>query len=815
MLQQLYPKERYPQGHPHLAISLNNLGLLLQAQGEYGQALDYLQQALQMDRQLYPKQRYPQGHPGLAIDLNNLGTLLEAQGEYGQALDYYQQALQMRQQLYPKERYPQGHPHLAQSLNNLGNLLQAQGEYAKALAYKQQALQMYQLLYPKECYPQGHPDLAGGLNNLGGLLHAQVEHVKALDYLREALAIYRKQLREFANLAAEAEALSLAATLPRARDSFLSVAAHVPGSDASAYQQVWESKAALTRILEWRHLARRAAISPAAQAKWQALIDCRRHLAHVSASPSRDAATRDLEIRELTDRKERLERDLAELLPRMPRREELDDLGPATLAKLLPVHSALVDLLRYTRFEYAPAKRGKQAETRTEHYIAFVLRPGQTARRVELGPADAIDTALDEWRQAIVRGRDGAAAEALRRLVWVPLRKELPDDTRRLYLSPDGQLGRLPWAALPGDRDGTVLLEQYTLVGLARSPARNSERRSRAKQGKGKANFLHDFVPGPLAVVPHAPFLLEQLLHPARPGAGPGGLLAVGGVSYGDDPRPRHGAAYLPGTAEELRQVIALAGPRPVVALDKEEASVGRLLRELPRARYAHLATHGFFDEAAYVQEVKRIQQQFKNWDFGAGPTERVGVRVRSPLGFTGLVLAGANRPPQKDGESGILTGEGLVELPLEDLRLVVLSACETGLGVTRTDSEGVAGLQRAFHVAGVPNVLVSLWRVDDVATLLLMEEFYTRLWDKEQPLPPAEALRQAQLAMLYHPERVLQKREALKAALVKRGASAEELEARGFGKELAGLPEGGKIEGVKRSPALWWAAFVLSGLGS
>jgi CHAT domain-containing protein len=337
----------------------------------------------------------------------------------------------------------------------------------------------------------------------------------------------------------------------------------------------------------------------------------------------------------------------------------------------------------------------------------------------------------------------------VRRLVWEPVGKLLPEGTETVYLSPDGDLARLPWAAVPGDKDGSVLLEQYTL-----------------------------------AVVPHGPFLLERLLYPAPPAAGPGRLLAVGGVTYGDDPRPREGYPELPGSAAELRQVLALAGGRPKAALEQREATVDALVKELPRARYAHLATHGFFNEATYRQEVQRILKQRQAWAFNPNQmTERVGIAARSPLGFTGLVLAGANRPDE--GDSGILTGEGLVELPLEGLELVVLSACETGLGAAVGREEGVAGLQRAFHLAGARNVAVSLWHVDDAATLVLMEEFYARLWDKDHPLPPAQALRQAQLAVLRDPGRVFQKYAELRAELVKRGVPEAELQARGFGKEL------------------------------
>jgi tetratricopeptide (TPR) repeat protein len=132
MMRALYPKAKYPQGHPHLATSLNSLGALLRDQGEHARAEPFLREALAMRRALYPKEKYPQGHPDLANSLNNRGYLLSAQGEYGKAEPFYRQALAMRRALYPKAKYPQGHPELAGSLTNLGFLLQDQGEYAKA-----------------------------------------------------------------------------------------------------------------------------------------------------------------------------------------------------------------------------------------------------------------------------------------------------------------------------------------------------------------------------------------------------------------------------------------------------------------------------------------------------------------------------------------------------------------------------------------------------------------------------------------------------------------------------------------------------------
>ena len=147
----------------------------------------------------------------------------------------------------------------------------------------------------------------------------------------------------------------------------------------------------------------------------------------------------------------------------------------------------------------------------------------------------------------------------------------------------------------------------------------------------------------------------------------------------------------------------------------------------------------------------------------------------------------------------GILTAEAIAGLPLQDLELVVLSACDTGLGMVG-GGEGVFGLQRAFHLAGAHNVVASLWQVDDQATAALMAIFYDQLW--RQKKPPIEALRTAQLTLYRHPERI--------------GALAR---ARGpdFDK-LVQLPDAGTANGrpaaTEHAPIEKWAAFVLSGWG-
>jgi CHAT domain-containing protein/lipopolysaccharide biosynthesis regulator YciM len=265
--------------------------------------------------------------------------------------------------------------------------------------------------------------------------------------------------------------------------------------------------------------------------------------------------------------------------------------------------------------------------------------------------------------------------------------------------------------------------------------------------------------------------LLDQasISRPARKGA-----LLLGAPKFGKGPW-----ADLPGTLAEARQVKALYRAEDGAALitgekATREALLARL-RETP-PRWLHVATHGYF---------------------GPDTKGRTAVFERNPMLASGLVLAGGKR----------LTAEEVAGLDLRGCELAVLSACETGLGKV-AGWQGVQGLQRGFHQAGAQNVCASLWSVNDAATSVLMKQFYTRLWGKKK-LSKLEALRQAQLFVRDNPAAVARRATELRRELLARGVSEKVLTGRGLGKVDEKLPG---EEGKKRSPAAWWAAWVLTG---
>jgi CHAT domain-containing protein len=224
---------------------------------------------------------------------------------------------------------------------------------------------------------------------------------------------------------------------------------------------------------------------------------------------------------------------------------------------------------------------------------------------------------------------------------------------------------------------------------------------------------------------------------------------------------------------------------------------VDRVRQELPSGyRYVHLATHGFFESPERLSRFAAMAASSPALpNLGRG-TEAF---TTLPLLRSGLAFAGAGRPPAPGAVArnrGLLTAEEIGSFDLRGSDLIVLSACDTGLGAIEA-GQGVLGLQRAFAQAGARTLVTSLWSVDDAATSVLMENFYRNLWSRH--MTKVEALRQAQIAILRGPDAVLARRKLLASQI-----SGIRSASRGFEQDKA-------AESVQSPPVLW-AAFVLSG---
>lgn len=189
--------------------------------------------------------------------------------------------------------------------------------------------------------------------------------------------------------------------------------------------------------------------------------------------------------------------------------------------------------------------------------------------------------------------------------------------------------------------------------------------------------------------------------------------------------------APLPGAAVETSNLATRWGARrgSLSVLDGSAATELAVSAKMEGKAVVHIATHGFFATGDCRSAL----------DNGVG---------YDPMLLSGLALAGANHAPEPSStEDGILTASEVATLDLSSTGLVVLSACDTGLGEIR-QGQGVLGLRRAFAIAGARTLVMSLWAVPDDETAHLMDAFYARHL-KRRGVPAAVALRDAQLEVL------------------------------------------------------------------
>jgi CHAT domain-containing protein len=433
-------------------------------------------------------------------------------------------------------------------------------------------------------------------------------------------------------------------------------------------------------------------------------------------------------------------------------REELarSSAGIEAVRRALPANSALVSFVRYQRTTFFENQAHLRLARTAPAYIAFVMRPGDPeVGVVPLGSAAGVDAVVSRWREetmGVLQASSVSEAEhvyraagtALRQRVWDPLRDHLKDASM-VFVVPDGTLNLVTLAALP----------------------------------VGPARYLIDQGP-----VIHYLSAERDLVASGSPSTSGRGLLAVGGAAFDDassftksaggpasltrvPPGQRAAAASLratcgtlqsmrfgplAGTGREVHEVASLWTDSTAQILEGGGANERAFKREAPGHRVLHLATHGFFLDAVCpparvgTRSVGGLAASHKN-----GPALGLG---ESPLLLSGLALAGANRrgAAGPDDEDGILTAEEVTALNLEGVEWAVLSACDTGLGEIKA-GEGVFGLRRAFQVAGVRTVIMSLWSVDDQAARLWMRTLYERRLQKR--LSTADAMHEASLSVL------------------------------------------------------------------
>lgn len=733
--------------HRDVAPTLNSLALLLYTQNDFEEAKALLERAHRIgEKTLGP------GHPQTALIMSNLASAYSMGGYYDEARSLLRQALRVQQSVLGRD-----HPDTATSLSYLAGLHAVQGEYDKAESLYKEALRIREKVLGLT-----HYHTLSNYNSLAKVLYNLGRFNEAFELSRRALVSSDIQHKSLLWSLSEYERLLYAAIHRRTLEIFLSLSRRASSID--------NLEQAYATLLQWKGRVSRTLLQTRDWLFSRLEPECRDLLTELERTQSQLSAA--LFARNIIDPKAheahigRLRIKRSELEATLSRRSGHEpDEGEISLPRILaalPDDSAVVDF--FIHRWYSPeelAKSGSSAKRlwTDPHLSAWILKKvDETPYHQDLGPAHLIQNVAQEFlSQRIgpgplrgeIRKREKAmrtpdvmkAGRTLRSKLWDPLAVHL-EGVKCIFISPDSFLGTLPFEVLQLD-DETFLIEHFSFVylrdvaSLARILEQAGDRGKHETSGllmvgavdysNRKSSIAKESREAPAAVKSWGP---------------PPSSLPL----YRSSDSPWEG---LPGTEEEAQVILELYKTSiregRSLFLQGPAATEERVKDELPDYSTIHLATHGFFQPESLPSLWDQAREESGRDRMEMFPEAR---RLTGILpGFlSGLVLAGAGDPYGEGREDGFLTAEELSWLDLSGVDLVVLSACETGLG-SPEGGEGMIGLRRSLRQAGAKTVISSLWSVEDESTRALMQNFYRRLWLlKESKL---EALRNAQLDLL------------------------------------------------------------------
>lgn len=718
------------------AVTLNNMGIAYLQSGELQKALDYLQQGLPLLRSVKNKNSETN-------NLLNIGRVYRRMQQYEKALDYYSQAQAIQRETGNRAQS-------AETLDEIGVTYAAQMQYEKALDYYRQSLEIQRSI--------GNVRREGlVLTNLGNAYNGLKQSEKAAEQFNSALAIFRK----IDDLASAAMALEGLARAEEQRSYLASAQTYIEQSLALR-ETVRSRSGSLELRASYRATIERAyefyidllmqqhAVNPQHGYDAEALKASERGRARSLLEQLSEAR---IDIREGVDvALIEKERDLARTLNAKAQREmqlkarrgSMDEIAAlhkeigaledeyqqvqAAIRKSSPQYSALTQpqpldlkgiqqqlnrdtvLLQYALGEersyvwvvsqnglqaYVLPKRAEVEGLAREVYESLVARSVVKSLETSAQRRTRIAQADTNFQQA---------ANRLGRLILSPAAAQF--NRRRLVVVSDGALQYVPFAALSvGSGPYRPLVLDHELVSLPSVSAFAVQRQN--LQHRAIAPKSVAVIADPVFSVSDARFKTSAQAQATTEPAATRIIEHLQGTANGQLSIPR-----LPFTRWEADQILAVApSGASLKALDFNANRSIATGGELSKYRYVHFATHGYLDTS------------------------------RANLSAIVLSLFDEQGKPQ----DGFLRTHDIYNLKLP-AELVVLSACETGLGKDVT-GEGLEGLTRGFMYAGARRVVVSLWNVNDKATATLMQRLYVGMLRSGKT--PAEALRAAQIEML------------------------------------------------------------------
>ncbi len=647
------------------------------------------------------EQRKGFGASHLITPLHNLGVALELSGQFDEAQTVLTRAVSIAERSFGASN-----PATWNMKHSLGRLYRSRGELDAAAVLFEGVLAEQEAMLPPTS-----PGIAASLNHLAETLWARGDApARIVGLATRAAEIHERDMASVLRSGTEGQKRAYLERYGSGTDRIISYAVRDASADPGAVRlgaaTVLRRKGRLLDAVSDQFALLRDRADAGTRAKLDQLASVQAQLSALAIrGPDENLGAENHAALTGALRKEleQLDAELADVVPP-------DERGTVQLhdvAALLGKDEVLVEFVLYRPFDVH--YKSMNTAFGPEHYAAFVVQGDGSTKVVALGEAARIDEAIVSYRRALANPRSDPKRIGNQLFGWLMLKLEPAlEGKTNVYLSPDGTLNLLPLAALV-DAKGRYLVERYQFTYL--SSGRDLLRLSKTEAPR------------------EVPLFVGSPAFSASGGASTQGTRSAGLSDLVFPP--------LPGTSQEID---ALAKIVPSASVRREEEATESAIKQAHGPLVLHIATHGFF-----LADARTGAEGGRGVKYVKGKALELPSQAENPLIRSGLALAGANLRSGPDGEDGVLTALELASTDLHGTELVVLSACETGVGEVR-NGDGVYGLRRALVIAGSRSQVMSLWQVDDEATRDLMTGYYKRL-DKGEGR--SEALRAVQRKML------------------------------------------------------------------
>ncbi len=678
---------------PQYATAINNLAQVYRISGKTGEAEALYNEAAQIYLNYYGED-----HPLYATALNNLARLYRGQGKDDQARELYEKTIEIdKKSLGPK------HPQYATSLTNLGVLYMAGAQTDKAEPLYKEALDIR-----RESLGKKHPQYARSLNNLALLYLANDRLVEAEPLFTEAIQVQIESIKSLFPSLSEKEKEDYYKTVRLDQERFNTLVVLLERENPKIIAELFNNQLATKAMLfSATDKMRRTIMASGDKALIQEFLEWRNlkaDLARYYQVGKDELEKRKINLEDLENHANDLEKSLSLRSEIFAHETDQRKYTWHDIQASLAPDEAVIEIIRFREFGFRKtASRIDFGFTPSIHYVALVVTKGNVngPDLVLLENGDELEAKyLSNYKNSLkFRVEDWYSYDQY----WAKIAEKLKG-INKVFISPDGVFNKLNPNVFYDTKTGKFLIDELDVEQVTNSKdiLEKTVKENPIRTAVMIGNPDYDISPeGRRNVVQGKPYVPQT----------------VGG--YIDYTKIKYGYQYfvnLPGAQEEIVKINEITSSHNWENQTYMKATaLEEVVKAVQSPKVLHIATHGFFSQNV------------------VNSVEKYGVSADNPLFQSGLMLAGSGNTVyqrQVGGgsnlaiEDGILTAFEAMNLNLDNTDLVVLSACETGLGEVR-NGEGVYGLERAFKVAGAKSIIMSLVKVQDQATKELMMLFY------------------------------------------------------------------------------------------